>query len=250
MVDRAFRPINKPRRAFEEIAATIKASILSGIWKPGDRLPAETELSHQFGVSRNTIREALRTLELSGLIAIRTGVAGGPVVKDTILSCIGDLYLDAFQMEKITVEEFTAARQAIEKVILNEAIDKANEEDIIKLKHNIAKAKALVAKKQMATDVNFEFHSLLAAASKNRVFVIMEKAVNTIHHRLRSRTPVDFNTTKNAVYAHEKLLEALIKKERETSMNLMEKHIAAVRKSYHPDLGGSQKATGSKTPMK
>ena len=232
---RFFDPIEKNKRAFEVVASNIKDSILKGLWKPGERLPAETELANQFGVSRHTIREALRTLELSGFLIIRTGVAGGPIVKDTIMSTISNLYLDAFQMERITVEEFTAARQVIEKVILDDAFHHADEDDIENLRRNVAKAKSLVARKEPATDVNFEFHSLLAKASKNKVFLILEKTINTIHHNLRSRTPVDFKTTRAAVEAHEMLLDAIVSNERDKAMKLMEKHIAAVRKSYHPD---------------
>ena len=202
MKEKLFDPISKGKRAFEKVASAIKDAILKGIWKPGERLPAETELAQQFGTSRHTIREALRTLELSGFLVIKTGVAGGPVVKDTIMSSISNLYLDAFQMEKITIDELTAARQAIEKIILNDAIDNANKEDLHQLRNNIDKAKTLAANKQIATDANFEFHSLLAQASKNKVFIILEKTVNTINHNLRSRTPVNFSTTKNAVQIH------------------------------------------------
>jgi len=237
---RSFSPIKKSKRAFEEVAATIKDSILNGYWKPGDRLPSETELGNQFGVSRHTIREALRALELSGLITIRTGVAGGPIVQDTIMSTISSLYLDAFQMEKISVDEFTAARLAIEEVILSDAIEKANEEDIAKLKENVLKAKKLASKGEIVTDVNFEFHSLLAQASKNRVFIVLEKTINTIHHNLRSRAPVDFKISRDAAQAHENLLEAIVKKQYEKARKLMGKHIAAVKKSYSPEQNNSK----------
>ena len=240
---RSFNPIKKSKRAFEEVAATIKDSILNGHWKPGDRLPSETELGNQFGVSRHTIREALRALELSGLITIRTGVAGGPIVQDTIMSTISSLYLDAFQMEKITVDEFTAARLAIEEVILSDAIEKADEEDIAKLKENVLKAKKLASEGEIVTDVNFEFHSLLARASKNRVFIILETTINTIHHNLRNRAPVDFRISRDAAQAHEELLEAIVKKQYEKARKLMGKHIAAVKKSY------SAEQTNSKTQL-
>lgn len=231
---RSFNPIKKPKRAFEEVALIIKESIFSGTYKPGQKLPSEVELAHQFGVSRHTIREALRTLEIAGFLTIRTGVSGGPIVKDTIVTTISNLFMDVFQMEKITVKEFTAARLAIEKVILNDAINNFTEEDIKNLKENIAQAKALIAKKEIATEANFEFHSLLARASKNKVFIILEKTMNAIMYELRSRTAVDFKTTKGAVEAHEKLLEALVKKDWENAVMLLEKHLLAVGKSFGP----------------
>ena len=231
---KSFNPIKKSKRAFEEVALIIKESIFSGTYKPGQKLPSEVELASQFGVSRHTVREALRTLELSGFLIIRTGVAGGPIVKDTILTTIGNLYLDAFQMEDITVEEFTAARLAIEKAVLNDAIDNANEEDIRLLKENIVKAKSLIAKKEIATDANFEFHSLLAHASKNKVFIILENTINAINYELRSRSPVDLKITSGAVQIHEKLLDTLIRKERKKAIKLLEDHLSVVGKSLKP----------------
>lgn len=226
-----FSPIKKARRAFEEVALHIKESIFSGVHKAGQRLPSEIELAQQFGVSRPTIREALRTLELSGFITIKTGVSGGPIVKDTVLTTISNLFMDVFQMEKITVKEFTAARLAIERIILDDAIIKIDEEDIKNLRENIEQANALLANNEVATGANFDFHSLLAQASKNRVFIILEKTMNAINYDLRSRTPVNHKTTKAAVEDHEKLLDALIRKDLKSASKILEEHILAVGKS-------------------
>ena len=108
MKGKPFDPIPRGKRAFEEVAAVIKEKILGRVWNAAERLPSETELASQFGVSPHTVREALRTLDLSGLIAIRAGVAGGPVVKDSIMASIGNFYLDAFQMEKMTITRFSS----------------------------------------------------------------------------------------------------------------------------------------------
>ena len=100
------------------------------------------------------------------------------------------------------------------------------------MQENLAKAKGLVSKDQLATDVNFEFHTLLAKASKNAVFVILEKAINTIHHDFRSRRSPDLVATQKAIQAHEKILDALIHEEREKAINLLEQHILDIQNSY------------------
>lgn len=228
---KSFNRIKKKKRVFEEVALEIKEAIFQGLWKPGERLPAENELASQFGVSRTTIREALRVLELEGFLFIRTGVAGGPIVKDTILSRIINMYMDAFQMRNISVEEFTEARLAIEKNVLNAAVENADEEDIRALEENIEHSKGLIENKEIATEANFEFHSLLAKASKNQVFMIFEKTINAINQELRSRSSVDFKVTSCAVYDHEELLKALVKKQRKKAINLLEKHLSMVGKS-------------------
>ena len=229
--DNLFAPIES-KRTFEEISSKVKTLIFNGTLKPGDRLPSEQELAKQFGVGRQSVREALRLLELSGFVSIQKGYGGGPVVKDTISTQIRNLYLDAFRMEKITIEEFTSARSVIEKAILNEVIDKADDSDIKRIQANLAEAEELIANKKMATDENFDFHALLARASKNKVFIILEKSINAIHRNLRSRSTADYKTTRNAVKAHQKILDAIINKDREKAIKLLDQHILDVMKSY------------------
>ena len=226
-----FTPVEN-KRTFEAVSSQIKTLVFEGVLKSGDRLPSEAELAKQFNVGRQTVREALRILELSGFIRVQKGFGGGPIIKDTILANIANLLLDAFQMEKISVDEFVAARLMVEKGIVNHAIDHADDQDVKALQQNLAEAKALIARKALATDVNFTFHALLAKASKNAVFMILEKAINAVHHNLRSRRTPDFETSKNATLAHEKILDAFVKRDRERAIDLIEQDILAVGKSY------------------
>lgn len=226
-----FNPI-KSKRIFEVVSAKIKDQIIKGFLKPGDKLPTEGQLAKQFDVGRQTVREALRILELSGIISVQQGSGGGPIVKNNISSKITNLFLDAFQMETISVAEFSKARLIIEKTILHDAIDEADDEDIRNLQENIAKAKGLIAKKEIATEANFDFHSLLAKASRNKVFVILEQTINTIHKKLRERNLVDFEVTTTAIQAHEGILDAILKKDRDKAIYLLEEHIRAVHDSY------------------
>ena len=231
-VDKTIFKSVKRQRAFEEISLKIKELIFEGVLKSGDKLPSEGDLAKQFNVSRQTVREALRILELSGLIVVKKGFGGGTVIKNNISGRIVSLLSDAFRMEKVSADEFTAARLTIERAIFNEAVDNADDRDIENLRKNIDRAKNLIAKNEMAADLNFEFHSLLADASKNKVFIILERAVNAIPHDIRSRRTADIKTSETAVRAHEKILGALVRKEREKAISLLERHILTVRKSY------------------
>ena len=82
------------------------------------------QLANQFGVGRQTIREALRVLELSGMISIKKGSGGGPVIQNTILNRIQDLFIDAFLTEKIVRDDLTSARCGIELLILDHLFEK------------------------------------------------------------------------------------------------------------------------------
>jgi DNA-binding FadR family transcriptional regulator len=71
----------KQNRIFEDVIRQVQDAILDGVLKPGDKLPAERELKEMLDVSRGTLREALRVLEIKGLITIKTGVNGGAIVR-------------------------------------------------------------------------------------------------------------------------------------------------------------------------
>jgi len=222
-----FLPV-KGKRAFEEVSSQIKELVFQGVLKPGDRLPPEAELAGKFNVGRQTIREALRILELSGFVTVQKGYGGGSLIKDTTLKKMTGLFLDAIQLERISIEELTVARLENERVILNYAIDLAEESDIKDLRKNIRLAKTKIDKKMMATEENFEFHKLLAKASKNNVLVILMELILVALSHILSRRPPNLNTTRSAVQSHEDLLKAIIKKDREGALQLLENHLKEV----------------------
>ena len=81
----------KNKRTFEEVSDKLKELIFDGTLKPGQQLPSEHALAQLFQVGRQSVREALRVLELSGFITIRAGVKGGAVIEGTMLSKIGGI---------------------------------------------------------------------------------------------------------------------------------------------------------------
>lgn len=235
-----FTPV-KNERTFEKVSSRIKHLIFDGVLNPGDRLPSEIDLAQQFSVSRQTVREALRLLELSGFITTQKGGSGGPLIKDTILNTISDLYRDAFRMEKISVEELTLVRCDIEKIVLCHAIAKADEADIEALRHNIDQAKKRIEQNDPAIDEHIEFHNLLAKASKNHVLVIISGSLAAAVRDMLTRITLqegapeheasfDENLvkSKNSVHYHEKILEAIVAKKKKEACLLLEEHLNEV----------------------
>ena len=108
-----FKPI-KTSRASEDVFAQLKASILSGMFKSGSKLPSERELTEEFQVSRGVIREAIRMLELSGFLSIRQGHGGGAYVTDLTLSHVSNAFLDLFQTNTLSMAEVAQVRLFIE----------------------------------------------------------------------------------------------------------------------------------------
>jgi GntR family transcriptional repressor for pyruvate dehydrogenase complex len=241
-----FTPLKSPR-TFEEVSNRIKKLIFDGVFKPGDKLPPEIEIAQQFNVGRQSIREALRILELSGFISIQKGGGGGATIKDTISNTISELFLDAFQLEKITIEELTVARFEIEKIVLKYAVENAQETDIESLKKNIQAAREKIENNLPAVDENIRFHTLLARASKNHLFVIVVEAVTTaIRHFLSELGPdsessdsqkwYDENmmNSKNTLAYHEEILNAIVAKKLDRAIDVLEDHLLEVKGRLQP----------------
>jgi DNA-binding FadR family transcriptional regulator len=234
-------------RTFEEVSDQIKKLIFDGVFKPGDKLLPETELAQQFNVGRQSVREALRILELSGFITIQKGGGGGAIIKDTISNKISNLFLDAFQLEKITIEELTVARFEIEKTVLKYAIENADEADIKRLQENVRDAWEKIEANINVIDENIQFHNLLAKASKNHLFVIVVEAVTTAVRHFMSQLGPDaefsdnekwYNEniiqSKNTLTYHNKILNAVIEKKLDKAIDTLENHLQEVKNRLQP----------------
>lgn len=222
----------KPERAFERICSEIKRLIFKGVLKPGDRLPPETELARQFDVGRQTVREALRLLELAGFITIHKGCAGGPIIKDTILNTISNSIFDAVYMKRITVKELTTARLEIERATLKLVVQNITDEDLYALQETIDKAKehARVGIHPFAD--NIEFHKVLAQASKNKMFAILVDSLMAVVADFLSRLKPDFEISKKVIREHERILRALKGRRLEEADALLETHILEVGRRF------------------
>src|SRR5882757_7036534 len=104
-----FQPIHV-RRTFEEICGRIREQLALGVLKPGDKLPRERDLAEQLGVSRNVLREALRSLEMAGLLRLQKGVKGGAFVQQGDVSCMNDVVRDMLSLGAISVGELSEGR--------------------------------------------------------------------------------------------------------------------------------------------
>ena len=223
-----FYPLES-QRSFERISARIKEAILDRSLKPGDRLPSEAELANQFAVSRQTVREALRTLEQTGFLGTpKKGAAGGTTVQNTIAEAIAGLFVDALRMESVSVEEVNVARKTIEGVIVGFAIENADAEDIRLLEENIAQSRAQIDEGGLSTDSDLEFHRLVACASKNHVFEVVVNALLFVLRGILIRNPPKLVTSLRSIESHTLFLEALRSKDVELGRKIMLEHLQEV----------------------
>ena len=169
-------------RAFEEIAAQIRNELAAGRLKVGSRLPSERALSEQFGVSRNTLREALRSLEHAGLIRLQKGASGGAFISERSGEAIVNGLLDLFRVGSIHPAQLTEARIWLESIIVREACQRATDEDLAELHRNIDEAEAAFERGDFDTRVeqHLNFHRILARMTGNPIMVIVMDGVLSV----------------------------------------------------------------------
>ena len=230
-VSLGFEPI-APSRAFEEIAAQIRELVASGRLKPGDRLPAERDLSAKFKVSRNTLREALRALELSGMIELRKGAAGGAFVLPGSSGVVVNGLRDLYHLGAIKPEHLTEARVWLSEVVVRVACERLTEEDLAALEENIALAtKADKAGNfQQRADLHREFHNLLAAATRNPIITItMEGVMEVMREFVKTIGPSDNAYT---LPSRRRLLKHLRARDADAAVAEMNKFLERLQANY------------------
>ena len=176
-----FAPV-RSARAFEEIANQIRTELTKGRLKVGSRLPAERTLALQFGVSRNTLREALRSLEHAGLIRLQKGASGGAFISEGSADVIVNSMLDLYNLGSLSPAQLTEARIWLEAVVVREACARATPEELQALRQNLDEA-ILASKEgdfQRRAKVNLDFHRILARMTGNPIMVIVMEGLLTV----------------------------------------------------------------------
>jgi GntR family transcriptional repressor for pyruvate dehydrogenase complex len=215
-----FNPIRN-KRSFDEVSTEIKKMIIEGTLRVGDKLPSELVMASQFNVGRQTIREALRFLELSGFLTVQKGGGGGSVITNSILNTITKSFLDAVQMRNISVIELTTARLDIEKLVVRHAITQITEDDCLNLNENIDKAAKKIALGIQAFEENVNFHILLAKASKNGVLIIVVESIMAIVSDFLSHIPQTVAISEKVLNNHRDILQALMERDEERAVELL-----------------------------
>jgi GntR family transcriptional repressor for pyruvate dehydrogenase complex len=161
----------RPRRTFEEIINQIKTNIEEGRLKRGDKLPTERALAAQLQVSRNTVREALRTLEISGFVILKRGPAGGAFVAASDPAILNSQLTSALRVTDFSVADLTQAMRAITVMLLEAALPRLSEIDLRAMEANIKEAEAVIDDPPRRSTILIQFYRLLAEASENKILV-------------------------------------------------------------------------------
>jgi DNA-binding FadR family transcriptional regulator len=154
-------------RISDTIVDQIRQLMRQGQLRPGDRLPPERDLSERFGVSRVTVREALRMLASSGLVEIRVGARGGAFVTIPTSAHVGDGLADMLGLSVLTAADVTEVRLILEVGMVPQVCARATEEDLAALDEICQRSRKAIRSGTYTMSLSAEFHARVAASTRN-----------------------------------------------------------------------------------
>lgn len=228
-----FRPVNVGR-ASEDVVRQIKDAIHAGKLRPGDGLPSERELTERLGVSRVTVRDALRTLEATGLVEIRVGARGGAFVKAPEPDYVGEGLANMLLLSSSTPEEVTEARMIFELGAIPLVCQRRTEEDLAALEEICARAMAALDSDEFDVRLSADFHIRLASCTHNTAIeLIVSSFQGPILWSLERAKDADPRMGELGAREHMEVVEAIRRRDIDEAHAVMTKHLGRTAARLH-----------------
>jgi DNA-binding FadR family transcriptional regulator len=214
----------------EVIARDLAEYIVDSRLPAGAMLPREKDMVEQLGVGRTTLREALRILETRGVLTIRSGPGGGPVVRHPEPQDLTESLTLILQFGRATLIEVMEARIWLEPTAARMAASRIARKEVQKLVKLNEEMQLLVDRPNVGLfDPNQRFHAIIAAASGNLVVQVFSETMLTVSNG----GELEFYTSKvykqSAVDGHREIIEALEAKDPDRAEAAMRAHVTAAK---------------------
>lgn len=220
----------KTHRISHNIVKQIRNAILAGELKPGDRLPSEKDLAISFNVSKASLREAVRSLEALGLVEVLQGVSGGVFIREVDLETARNSLFNYIFFQNPSIQEFTQLRLLIEPHMAATAAEKATEEDLRFFYDNLEQTGKQLNSDDFYYQLDTAFHHRIAVISNNRLIVFVIDSLKNAVVNLKLQLELDARFSVDVFNSHQRIVEALRKRDAEAAMEEMRQHIISVDK--------------------
>jgi GntR family transcriptional repressor for pyruvate dehydrogenase complex len=238
-----FKPVPRSK-LFQEIVRQILDLINKGRLKEGEQLPAERELAELFKVSRNSLREAIRTLEEKGMLVSRPGDGTYVIIKNT--TSIVEPLARAIQREKADLADIFEFRRVIEPTIAALAAENASPHEIDELATILECHRQSIDDVKAVKELDCRFHLALARASGNNILFRIVESVNTILEETRQEFLQTQNYRTVSLRGHFVILKAVRKRQSQTARKAMLEHLRTVEDAINITGGLSNKLKAQK----
>lgn len=216
-------------KTYEYVFNYFSEQILSGELKMNDKIPPEREIAEKLGVSRNSVREVMHMLEISGLIECLQG-SGNYIRCDTneYMTRTANMVMALLDID---YTEIFYLRQGYEIVALKRAMEEATPEELEKMHQILLKMDEAVGIKE-STDLDIQFHAVLMEASHNQLMQMYYSMLGNLMDQFikdfRSRILVDKRRAENLRKSHWGIYNSLMEKNRRAGMETLERHFEIV----------------------
>lgn len=233
MLERAIpNSARKSHKTYEQIITHIREAISSGALRPGDRLPPEVDLARSLGVSRPTVREALKVLEALNVLESSTGPTGGTFVKPLDGAGVAEYLIDSISLlldvHELTLEELWMGRSALEVPLAGMAAIQRTEQDLAAMRSII----------DSDEDKNFDiyfpditFHTAIAKASQNRLLSLFMLSIHLTIKTLGERYVLP-EAKEISQSQHRLIYEAILGRDEMVAKLRMEEHLQMAYEVY------------------
>lgn len=216
----------KKIRLYESIVKQIQNLINEGQLQPGQKLPPERELAEDLGVSRTSIREALRALEMMGYLESKVGVGGGTYIKEITLDNILSPFSKMLLKSEGFIFELLEIRLFLEIETARLAALRRSEKDLENMQKALSQMEREVASGDSGFNGDNAFHRAISNAADNRV---LQHFVNMCGDLLEVEREAHLNNfegeSQKAIAQHKNLLEAIRNEDEEEAQKIMRSHI-------------------------
>jgi DNA-binding FadR family transcriptional regulator len=226
-----------PTRRSSKLSETLAKQIVDDIYDhglgPGSKLPPEKEMLERFGVSRGTLREALRLLEVHGLLVIRSGPNGGPTVSKMTPHDFNRACSLHFKAAGMTVRELWQARVSLEPVLAKLAAENLTSAIVADLNDLLARAKdESVDVNTKFIEIGSAFHEAIANASGNPILSLFSRSLGEMTSHLASRTLFPPSQHDRVHEDHIRIIEAILAGDANRAEALARVHMEEMRTTY------------------
>jgi len=217
-----FEPIKKTRIA-EEVADRIRTLILDGTFPPGQPLPSERVMTERFSVSRGSIRDALRMLEMIGLLETRHGQGTFPheLTVERLVAPLASVMTYRSDLQ----DELMDVRRMFEPAVARVAAARVTDEDLADLQRILESQRRKLETGQSAIVEDTAFHAALARSTRNRVVVSIMATLNDLLVESRAQTLRQKGRPAQSMAGHEAVVEALRERDADGAAGAMSEHI-------------------------
>ena len=212
---------------YEDISNQIIESISNGTWKESDRIPGEIELAGMFEVSRNSVRESVKALELIGILRAKSG--NGTFVAEGAQARIGRYKSQALPEDEDSLVEIMEARLVIEPGLVKLAAKRLTAEYQKRLESSVEACRKAFQARNYDFELGFEFHQILFQMSGNKILIGMFDQMKPTLVAIRRKIFFKHNDPKVLLHEqdqHAVILDLICKGQGEAAAALMESHIA------------------------